>query len=66
MSIRLTPENTLPADAATATLIGRAWIPGTVAGPSPIVLRADGVFDLSARFATLSQLLELDLSLIHI
>nr|WP_288355756.1 fumarylacetoacetate hydrolase family protein [uncultured Pseudomonas sp.] len=60
MSIRLTPENTLPADAATATLIGRAWIPGAVAGPSPIVLRADGVFDLSARFATLSQLLELD------
>ena len=60
MSIRLTPENTLPADAATATLIGRAWTPGAVAGPSPIVLRADGVFDLSARFATLSQLLELD------
>lgn len=60
MSIRLTPENTLPADAATATLIGRAWIPGAVAGPSSIVLRADGVFDLSARFATLSQLLELD------
>ncbi|SDH85242.1 Fumarylacetoacetate (FAA) hydrolase family protein [Pseudomonas flavescens] len=60
MSIRLTPENTLPADAATATLIGRAWMPGTIAGPSPIVLRADGVFDLSARFATLSQLLELD------
>ena len=60
MTIRLTPENTLPADALAATLVGRAWVPGQVPGPSPIVLRADGVFDLSTRFATLSQLLELD------
>ncbi|WP_271408820.1 fumarylacetoacetate hydrolase family protein [Pseudomonas sp. Q1-7] len=60
MSIHLTPENTLPADGLSATLIGRAWVPGPVPGPSPIVLRSDGVFDLSARFATLSELLELD------
>lgn len=58
--LRLTPQNTLPKDAADATLIGRAWIPGQIAGPSPIVLRADGVFDLSERFATLSELLELE------
>ncbi|MDE1166415.1 MAG: fumarylacetoacetate hydrolase family protein [Pseudomonas sp.] len=58
MPILLTPENTLPTDGVAGTLIGRAWVPGQVAGPSPIVLRADGVFDLSARFATLSELLE--------
>ncbi|GFM57749.1 fumarylacetoacetate hydrolase [Pseudomonas cichorii] len=58
MPINLTPENTLPVDSQYATLIGRAWIPGTVAGPSPIVVRADGVFDLSRHFATLSDLIE--------
>jgi fumarylacetoacetate (FAA) hydrolase family protein len=56
----LTPENTLPADGVAGTLIGRAWVPGRIAGPSPIVLRADGVFDLSEHFATLSDLLETD------
>jgi fumarylacetoacetate (FAA) hydrolase family protein len=58
MSLLLTPENTLPVDGVAGTLIGRAWVPGQIAGPSPIVLRADGVFDLSERFATLSDLLE--------
>ncbi|MDD2056850.1 fumarylacetoacetate hydrolase family protein [Pseudomonas sp. GD03860] len=60
MPLTLTPENTLPCDGLAGTLIGRAWMPGQVAGPSPIVLRADGVFDLSQRFATLSELLEQD------
>jgi fumarylacetoacetate (FAA) hydrolase family protein len=58
MPVQLTPENTLPADGLNGTLIGRAWVPGSVSGPSPVVLRSDGVFDLSARFATLSELLE--------
>ncbi|MBD9462868.1 fumarylacetoacetate hydrolase family protein [Pseudomonas sp. Pdm06] len=58
MSLMLTPENTLPVDGVAGTLIGRAWVPGRVAGPSPVVLRSDGVFDLSDRFATLSDLLE--------
>jgi fumarylacetoacetate (FAA) hydrolase family protein len=59
-TIRLTCANTLPDDSPSATLIGRAWVPGEVSGPSPVVLRADGVFDLSAHFATLSDLLESD------
>ncbi|MBJ2216500.1 MULTISPECIES: fumarylacetoacetate hydrolase family protein [Pseudomonas] len=58
MPLLLTPENTLPVDGMAATLIGRAWVPGSIAGPSPIVLRSDGVFDLSERFSTLSDLLE--------
>ena len=55
---KLTCENTLPIDGLHGTLIGRAWVPGKTAGPSPVVLRADGVFDLSEAFATLSDLLE--------
>ncbi len=52
----------LPEDAFTGTLVGRAWLPaaltGSVAGPSPVLLCEDGVFDLSHLAPTLSQLLE--------
>ncbi len=58
MSLRLSPGNTLPTDGLAGTLVGRAWVPGPLAGPSPVVLREDGVFDVSARFATLSALFE--------
>lgn len=54
----LTPQNTLPTDGLAGTLVGRAWIPGEVGGPSPVVLRSDGVYDLSDSFATLSDLLD--------
>lgn len=41
----------LPKDGFTGTLIGRAWVPanltGSVAGPSPVLLTTNGVFDLS-------------------
>ncbi|MCO6740586.1 hypothetical protein KQH31_30875, partial [Streptomyces sp. CHA15] len=55
---RLSPANTLPTDGLAGTLVGRAWVPGPLAGPSPVVLREDGVFDVSQRFATLSALFE--------
>ena len=51
----------LPEDGTTGTLVGRAWIPasaGAIAGPSVVAIRAGGVFDLSADFATMSGLLE--------
>lgn len=54
-----TSANTLPIDGLEGTLIGRAWVPGNVSGPSPVVLRIDGVFDLSEHYSTLSELLEL-------
>lgn len=56
--LNLTGKNTLPIDGLEGTLVGRAWVPGDGAGPSPVVLRADGVFDVSQEFATLSDLLE--------
>ena len=52
----------LPDDGAAGTLVGRAWIPasaGTIAGPSVVAIRRDGVFDLSQQFPTMSGLLEL-------
>ena len=48
----------LPPDWREATLLGRAWLPGVPAGPSPIALRSNGdVVDLAAVEPTMSQLL---------
>lgn len=51
----------LPEDGTTGTLIGRAWLPATMAGgtagPSPVVVREDGVYDLSGLASTVSELL---------
>ena len=53
----LTPE-CLPSDWREATLVGRAWLPGAPAGPSPIAVRPNGdVVDLAAIEPTMSQLL---------
>jgi fumarylacetoacetate (FAA) hydrolase family protein len=48
---------TLPRDHESATLIGRVWDPA-VRGPSPVLVTAERVLDLSARFATVSALLQ--------
>jgi len=48
----------LPDDACAGTLVVRVWAPGAVPGPAVAAIRADGVFDLGARFPTMSTLLE--------
>jgi fumarylacetoacetate (FAA) hydrolase family protein len=49
----------LPSDWRKATLVGRAWLPGPAAGPSPVAVRPNGdVVDLAAIEPTMSQLLE--------
>lgn len=51
----------LPEDGTTGTLVGRAWTPaahGSAAGPSVVLIRADGVFDLSETYPSMSALLE--------
>ena len=58
MEMRLDANRCLPDDGFSGTLIGRAWVPGEVAGPSPVAIREDGVFDLSQTVATVSALLE--------
>ena len=51
----LTPV--LPQDGFTGALAGRVWRP-EVQGPSVVAIRADGVFDISKKFATARDLCE--------
>ena len=59
MKAHLSAAEALPTDAADATLIGRVWWPDA-GGPVPVVVRDDGVYDLSAVAETSSGLLALD------
>jgi len=58
MKSRLTPEASLPADRAQATLVGRAWLPA-VDGPAVVLVRGDDLVDLSRVAPTMRDLLEL-------
>ena len=49
----------LPRDGTAGTLVGRLWVPGDPAGPSPVWMRDDGVYDLSGVAPTLSMILAL-------
>jgi fumarylacetoacetate (FAA) hydrolase family protein len=54
----LDSSTVLPADAATATLIGRAWVPGFPAGPAVVLIRDGEVIDITDKVPTVSALLE--------
>jgi fumarylacetoacetate (FAA) hydrolase family protein len=59
----LSARDCLPQDGAAGTLIGRAWVPADgakPAGPSVVVLRPDGVFDITAAIPTVSMLCNTD------
>ncbi len=50
----------LPEDGFTGSLIGRAWVPALSdkpAGPSPVLISADGIFDLSSIAPTCAELM---------
>ena len=55
-----TTKAVLPQDGLAGTLVGRVWRTGTPGGPAVVVLRPEGVFDLSRHFPTMSTLLESD------
>ncbi|MGD8476165.1 MAG: fumarylacetoacetate hydrolase family protein [Burkholderiales bacterium] len=55
--MELTLNSVLPRDQESATLVGRAWLPGRSGGPSPVVLREGSLYDLSAVAPTSSALL---------
>jgi fumarylacetoacetate (FAA) hydrolase family protein len=57
--IALTAKDVLPEDGTHATLVGRVWLP-QVEGPAVVAVRDGGVFDVSARFPTISALCEED------
>src|SRR5579883_2917916 len=56
MDVELDAATTLPQDGYAGTLLGRAWVPA-VNGPSVVLVRADGVWDLSAAAPTMAGLL---------
>jgi fumarylacetoacetate (FAA) hydrolase family protein len=53
----LSAAQILPADAERATLIGRAWVPERMGGPSPVVIAGGRVYDLARVVPTVSELL---------
>ena len=56
------PAYYLPDDWKGALLVGRVWLPApmaTIAGPTPVVIRPDGVFDLWPIAPTMADLLAL-------
>jgi len=53
----LSTTQILPTDAERATLIGRAWVPGRMGGPSPVVIAGGRVHDLARVAPTVSELL---------
>ena len=55
----MTPAHCLPADAAGAVLVGRAWLPATD-GPAVVAVRGDDLIDVSRVAPTMSALAELD------
>jgi fumarylacetoacetate (FAA) hydrolase family protein len=55
--ITLSAKSLLPDDGSSGTLVGRAWLP-RLNGPAVIAVRGDGVFDVTASFATVSALCE--------
>ena len=57
MAMNLTAAAILPQDAAQATLVGRAHVPGNPGGPSPVLVEPEQVYDLSALAPTCAELL---------
>ena len=55
----LTTTEILPEDGTSGTLVGRVWLP-QLKGPAVVAVRDDGVFDVTARFPTVSALCEAD------
>jgi len=51
--------STLPSDGTAGTFVGRAWLP-EAGGPSVVAVRADGVYDVTSKFATISALADAD------
>lgn len=56
----LPAKRILPVDSEHATLIGRAWVPGPLPGPSPVIIHAGKAHDISLATATVADLLNAD------
>jgi fumarylacetoacetate (FAA) hydrolase family protein len=57
MDLTLTLKDTLPSDGTAGKLVGRVWMPGNPSGPCIVLVKTDGLYDLTHRFPTMSALL---------
>lgn len=58
--MNLAATRILPIDADRATLVGRAWVPGPLPGPSPVVIHAGQAYDLSLVRPTVAELINIE------
>ncbi len=58
MELKLSTMQALPADGTAGTLVGRVWMPGNAGGPHVVLAKDNALHDLTAKFPTLSALLE--------
>jgi len=56
---KMTAATVLPADGYAGTLVGRALYPGVFPGPCVVVIREDGVHNISGTVATMAELLNM-------
>ena len=54
---KMTAQNVLPADGFAGALVGRALYPGAYPGPCVVVIREDGVHNISGTVPTMAELL---------
>lgn len=54
---KMTAQNVLPTDGFAGTLVGRALFPGAHPGPCVVVIREDGVHNISGTVPTMAELL---------
>jgi fumarylacetoacetate (FAA) hydrolase family protein len=59
MTVSLFDAYVPPEDGYAGTWIGRVWMPGDRAGPCVVLVRPDGIHDVSRHVATVSALLDL-------
>jgi len=51
---------TYPTDSSNGCFVGRVWLPGEDGGPTPVLIKDEGVFDISSISPTISGLLSAD------
>ena len=56
-SLSLTLANSCPTDSFNGCFVGRVWLPGEGGGPTPVLIKDEGVFDISCISPTISGLL---------